>query len=251
MSDVAAIPNPDISTMYFDNNPIRYFMHNEVLYVCGIDVTKAFGYKDEYGPLRTVEDEDRVVLQVQNSRVQLRPTIFINEPAFYELAFRSNLEAARRFTRKVSGEILPAIRRTGRYEGESLNAIVGNTARPWERMYDEDFRALIPSTGMSAPQFYEFLYTRLHPEGTLDSMRSRIVKKFSGGRKDNYDIDTGLRVRLHQYFTDLGRSSNKFKQEQLALIIQYMLSGNCNKKEFLVVCNKVFKLRDPLAITAK
>ncbi|TYT73255.1 BRO-N domain-containing protein [Desulfobotulus mexicanus] len=41
--------------------------------------------------------------------------IIINEPALYKLAFRSNKPAAEDFTNWVASEVLPAIRRTGRY----------------------------------------------------------------------------------------------------------------------------------------
>ena len=41
--------------------------------------------------------------------------IIINEPALYKLAFRSNKPAAEEFTNWVASEVLPAIRKTGRY----------------------------------------------------------------------------------------------------------------------------------------
>ena len=40
----------------------------------------------------------------------------INEPAVYKLAFRSNKPEADKFTTWVAGEVLPSIRKTGRYE---------------------------------------------------------------------------------------------------------------------------------------
>ncbi|TYT73147.1 BRO-N domain-containing protein [Desulfobotulus mexicanus] len=41
--------------------------------------------------------------------------VTINEPALYKLAFRSNKPAAEDFTNWVASEVLPAIRRTGRF----------------------------------------------------------------------------------------------------------------------------------------
>jgi prophage antirepressor-like protein len=41
--------------------------------------------------------------------------VTINEPALYKLAFRSNKPAAEEFTNWVASEVLPAIRKTGRY----------------------------------------------------------------------------------------------------------------------------------------
>lgn len=47
---------------------------------------------------------------------QEKDVIIINEPAVYKLAFRSHKEEAERFTDWLAGEVLPAIRKTGRYE---------------------------------------------------------------------------------------------------------------------------------------
>lgn len=43
----------------------------------------------------------------------------ISEPAVYKLAFRSNKPEADEFTNWVAAEVLPAIRKTGKYESES------------------------------------------------------------------------------------------------------------------------------------
>ena len=250
MSGVATILKPSILTMYFDNKPIRYFMHNEVLHVCGLDVTKAFEYKDPSNALATMtEKTDQVVCQVQNSRGQLRSTIFLIEAAFYELAFRSNLPAAKQFTRKVTSEILPAIRKTGRYENESVKSIMQSTPRPWELMYPIDFRKIIPKTGMSEAEFYKFIYNNLLPDGTYDAMKSRTVSKPSGMRRDNYDRETNERVRLHQYFNENGRDLNVLiTRGKLSVIIQHMLPANSNRNEFMRICNTVFGTK---SITAK
>ena len=46
---------------------------------------------------------------------QEKDTTFISEPALYKLAFRSNKPAAEEFTNWVASEVLPTIRKTGRY----------------------------------------------------------------------------------------------------------------------------------------
>jgi prophage antirepressor-like protein len=44
-----------------------------------------------------------------------RPMLVINEAAVYKLAFRSNKPEAERFTDWVAGEVIPEIRKTGKY----------------------------------------------------------------------------------------------------------------------------------------
>ncbi|TYT74490.1 BRO-N domain-containing protein [Desulfobotulus mexicanus] len=49
--------------------------------------------------------------------------VIINEPALYKLAFRSNKPAAEEFTNWVASEVLPSIRKTGRYGSAAPVAI--------------------------------------------------------------------------------------------------------------------------------
>ncbi len=242
MSVVSTAPRPKIFYLPFDGHKIRACLQNDVMWVCGLDATKAFKYGDPSSPLRDIDKADQQELLVQNDRNQLRPMKFIHEAAFYELAFRSRLPAARQFTRKVFGEILPQIRRTGIYISSTVSAIVQNEARPWELMYDKDFRDLIKRTGMSQPEFYKFMYEKLHPAGTYDTLKSQVESRWfpTSYRFFNVDKATGKRVMLHQFYKDMGIEYNKYKQGQLSMIIQYMLMENGNRINFLEICDSVF-----------
>ena len=82
----------------------------------GKDVAKALGYSN---PLKAIRDhvdaEDKKGERIVHSG-QGRNIIFINESGLYALVLSSKLEQARAFKRWVTSEVLPAIRRTGRYE---------------------------------------------------------------------------------------------------------------------------------------
>jgi phage antirepressor YoqD-like protein len=52
----------------------------------------------------------------------LRQTNIINESGLYSLILSSKLESAKRFKRWVTSEVLPAIRKNGRYELEKQNS---------------------------------------------------------------------------------------------------------------------------------
>lgn len=45
----------------------------------------------------------------------------MNESGLYELIIRSDKAEAKRFRKWVTSEVLPAIRKTGRYEGKALS----------------------------------------------------------------------------------------------------------------------------------
>ena len=82
----------------------------------GKDVAKALGYSN---PLKAIRDhvdvEDKQGERIVHSG-QARNIIIINESGLYALVLSSKLEQARLFKRWVTSEVLPAIRRTGRYE---------------------------------------------------------------------------------------------------------------------------------------
>ena len=82
----------------------------------GKDVAKALGYSN---PLKAIRDhvdvEDKQGERIVHSG-QGRNIIIINESGLYALVLSSKLEQARMFKRWVTSEVLPAIRRTGRYE---------------------------------------------------------------------------------------------------------------------------------------
>ncbi|MGE4442706.1 MAG: Bro-N domain-containing protein [Desulfomicrobium sp.] len=54
--------------------------------------------------------------RTRDGRRQLNDVATVNEPAVYKLAFRSNKPEADRFTNWVASEVIPALRRTGKYE---------------------------------------------------------------------------------------------------------------------------------------
>ena len=48
-------------------------------------------------------------------------TVHINESGLYSLILRSKLESAQVFKRSVTNEVLPSIRKTGRYSYDDMN----------------------------------------------------------------------------------------------------------------------------------
>jgi prophage antirepressor-like protein len=51
-----------------------------------------------------------------------KETILVNDRGVYKLAFRSNKAEAERFTDWLAGEVIPAIRKTGRYDAKAPSA---------------------------------------------------------------------------------------------------------------------------------
>ena len=88
-------------------------------YFVGKDVASALGYVHPTKAVTThVDEEDRIMTKTVTIQGK-RDTTVINESGLYSLILSSKLDSARRFKRWVTSEVLPAIRKNGRYELES------------------------------------------------------------------------------------------------------------------------------------
>jgi prophage antirepressor-like protein len=78
------------------------------------DVCAVLGLADAYSSLRTLDEDERGEHTMPSPSGQQKYNI-VNESGFYSLVLRSRRPEARAFRRWVTGEVLPAIRKTGRY----------------------------------------------------------------------------------------------------------------------------------------
>ncbi len=109
-------------------------------YFVGNDVAKALGYSNYKNAITNhVDKEDKLSTQIEYAG-QRRRVIAVNKSGLYSLIFSSKLETAKRFKRWVTSEVLPTLRKTGRYV---INTTNGNNRRmdsymiedPVERAY--------------------------------------------------------------------------------------------------------------------
>lgn len=95
----------EIRTLTLDGNP----------WFVGKDVAAALGYERTADAIRQhVDIDDKGVGEIQTPGGKQNMTI-INESGLYALIFGSRLESAREFKRWVTSEVLPSIRKTGKY----------------------------------------------------------------------------------------------------------------------------------------
>ncbi|MDE2430248.1 MAG: hypothetical protein KGM99_16115, partial [Burkholderiales bacterium] len=78
------------------------------------DVCETLGYKN---PSKAIADHlDNDEKSNQSLGLAGKPLIIINESGLYALVLRSRKPEARKFAKWVTSEVLPAIRKTGKYE---------------------------------------------------------------------------------------------------------------------------------------
>ena len=100
----------------FESSQVRTLGTAEAPLFVAIDIATALGYQNSKDALsRHVDPEDIIKSEIETKGG--RQTVnCVNESGLYALIFGSKLESAKRFKRWVTNEVLPAIRKQGRYE---------------------------------------------------------------------------------------------------------------------------------------
>ncbi len=95
---------------------VRLVLINDEPWIVGKDVAEALGYEKPRNAIAMhVDDEDKKGAPIQGPLGGTQQMTIINESGMYALIFGSKLPSARRFKHWVTSEVLPTIRKTGRY----------------------------------------------------------------------------------------------------------------------------------------
>ena len=110
---------------HYEENEISVIKCRDEIWFRGKDIAKALGYEKTHNAiLKHVDDDDKSILEDIERGPQIGGpfkneqggSIFINESGLYSLIFGSGLESAKNFKRWVTKDVLPSIRKTGRYD---------------------------------------------------------------------------------------------------------------------------------------
>lgn len=101
----------------FENSQVRTLGTPDLPLFVAIDVASALGFqKPSNAVSQHVDSEDLIKQEITDKLGRAQTVNCVNESGLYALIFGSKLESAKRFKRWVTSEVLPAIRKTGRYE---------------------------------------------------------------------------------------------------------------------------------------
>lgn len=102
---------------------IKTILFNKQPWFIGKDVAENLGYVDSKSAIRDhVDSEDKTLIlrgQITTLEIPNRGMTIINESGLYSLILKSKLPSAKKFKRWVTNEVLPTIRKTGGYVGNS------------------------------------------------------------------------------------------------------------------------------------
>lgn len=219
MNDLAVFQNPEFGEL-------RTAEHNGETWFCLADICRPLGIVSQ--DVRERLKKDRVVTIHHTDKLgRPKDMLFVDESNLYRALFQSRKPEAERFTDWVTEEVLPSIRKTGRYENrpmtvaenlaaqaqllveqeqriarieERVETALTAIARPSGDTWVEDMKAAIAgycrATGLTEPAGRGRLYAMLDREASCNTdarlRRLRQRRKETGERRRDYMALTKL-----------------------------------------------------------
>ena len=171
-------------------------VNNQIMFV-GKDVAQALGYKNPSNALQVhVDSEDKTsyLIQVSGSNYKAN-TLFVNESGLYALILSSKLPQAKAFKRWVTSEVLPSIRKTGRYElpqqipalamlnAEAEDTLTATQVAKTFNMTTQDFNSILRDMGIQYRRFGRWNLSDDLEGRDLVRLRTHISYSLKGEKK--------------------------------------------------------------------
>jgi prophage antirepressor-like protein len=104
----------------YENSAVRVITdENEQIWFAGIDVCKILDYQNSTDIIeKKLEDDEKKLDYITDSSGQKRKTWIINEFGLYSLILTSTKPEAKMFKRWLTHDVLPTIRKAGKYTTE-------------------------------------------------------------------------------------------------------------------------------------
>jgi len=128
----------------FENHAVRTVMKDGEVWFIAADVCKALDIKDTSQAVGRLDEDEKGACQTRTLGGN-QSLLSVNEFGLYRLILRSDKAKAKAFQRWVIHEVLPAIRKTGRYEAGQPDEPLGDgfdaelAHRRFKEIYTHDF----------------------------------------------------------------------------------------------------------------
>ena len=153
----------------FENNAVRTLGAPESPLFVAVDICSSLGYANSSKAIKDhVDPEDLIKSEITDKLNRIQAVNCVNESGLYALIFGSKLESAKRFKRWVTSEVLPAIRKTGRYEA--------HTTLTTEELYE--IRKTVKSRAKNCSIHYQTIYNALYDYFQVASYKDLTQQQF-------------------------------------------------------------------------
>lgn len=141
----------DIIPFDFEEQAVRVLMRDGEPWFVAADVCRVLEHSNTSVAVSRLDDDERDVVNLNtlnfNEGIRGNPNAsIISQSGLFALILTSNKPAARRFRKWITAEVLPAIRRTGRYELPEAVEPAPAPQRFGEDLNTRDWLALIRET---------------------------------------------------------------------------------------------------------
>ena len=156
------------TTFTFHNITISAFERDGLLWLEANQVCKALEYANPRTALANHVDEGDVLKQDTPTESGIQTKNFVNESGLYALIFGSKKESAKTFKRWVTSEVLPTIRKTGKYESVPRLSTVADRVP-----LKDAVNLLVARAGIS----YSDAYRMVHQRFAVDSVEGLTLEQ--------------------------------------------------------------------------
>lgn len=149
----------------FEAKEVRTLLIDDQPWFVASDVSSALQYRDAFN-MNRILDEDEKGTQIVSTPGGAQEMLVINESGLYSAILRSRKAEAKRFKKWVTAEVLPAIRKHGRYEDSGnkmstlMDAMIGMTELSVIKGLIRDKAKAVPAAKQQS--FALTMHRRLH-----------------------------------------------------------------------------------------
>lgn len=138
-----------IQNFAFEERLVRVVEHDGEPWFVGVDVCRAIDLQKPENALASLDEDEKYTLSegVISETRGPRATVVVSEPGVYRLVFRSRKPEAERFKRWLAHDVLPQIRRTGKYAPEAKEVVLADVA------HDAPLSALVEAVKLARSLF--------------------------------------------------------------------------------------------------
>lgn len=208
----------------FENTPVQTIVENNEIFFRATQLAELLQYKNPHDALRKHVDSDdlakREIVNTVNKRAQV---LFVNESGMYSLVLSSKLEQAKKVKRWITKEVLPQIRKTGKYQ-----------LQPQQLALPEPQKFTFEFTEYELQQLVWAWFALLRGTELCEVLHPSLKQIGSYYAAPAHDIAYEYRSTLRQAHNVLTRITEQFKCEQGNnwRVLKYLRAYNPKKTGF-------------------
>ena len=157
-----------LKTFEFENITVRTSTDNDQTWFVGVDICSILGYEKAAQAIEKLDEDEKKLELVKQGPAQRRRSWMINESGLYSLILTSRKPEAKAFKRWITHDVIPAIRKAGRYSLPQIEAHEAQT---------QSFIAKIEEEKLRGMEFKVLLNESKKSESELTSQLMQHLKK--------------------------------------------------------------------------